>query len=283
MLFLLQGDRVLIVNAEMLEIRHDAEHRLARLLLKKIDGRRHERDIAAKLIDDESFDERALLFIEQLERPDKRGERAPAVDIGNEEHGRLQVFGDAHVDDVILLEVDLRRAARPLDDDGIELLLEPGECCCHMAEKLHGLPFVILSRAHVSDGLPIDNDLRAGIPRRFQEDGIHIHHRRESCRLRLCDLGASHLAAVLRHIGVERHVLRFERHDATARLIKDAAERCRENAFADMGACAHEHDGFRHCCSSANFRRFTGIPATVRYTASASWASLWFARPAASR
>ena len=30
MLFLLQGDRVLIVNAEMLEIRHDAEHRLAR-------------------------------------------------------------------------------------------------------------------------------------------------------------------------------------------------------------------------------------------------------------
>ena len=61
----------------------------------------------------------------------------------------------------------------------------------------------------------------------------------------LRDLRAAHLKAVLRDVRVERHVLRLERHDALPLAVEDAAERRRQDALADMGARAHEHNGFQ--------------------------------------
>ena len=105
-------------------MRDDAEHGLARLFLQKFDSRRKERDIAAKLVDDKPLDKRSFILFQKLQSADERSERTAAIDIGNEQNGRIQILRHAHVDDVVRLEIDLGRASRALDDDGFVLRIE---------------------------------------------------------------------------------------------------------------------------------------------------------------
>ena len=105
---------------------------------------------------------------------------------------------------------------------------------------------MILARAHIADRLTHDDDLRLRVARGFQEDGVHVDHRREPRRLCLRDLRASHLAPVECDIGVQRHILRLKRHNAPSLLQEDTAERRRQNALADMGTRSHQHDGLCH-------------------------------------
>ena len=157
----------------------------------------------------------------------------------------MQILGHAHVDDVVRFEVDLGRTAGPLDDERVKLLLQALQGRLDLRECLEGIAGVVLARAHVPDGPAREDDLRAGIARRLQEHGIHVHHRLKARRLRLRDLRAAHLKAVLRDIRVECHVLRLERHNTLPLAVEDAAERRRQDALADMRARAHEHNGFQ--------------------------------------
>ena len=77
--------------------------------------------IAAELVDHVPADERPLLRLQQLHRPDKLGEDSAAVDVAHQQHRRLGMARDPHVDDVVLLEVDLRGAPGALDHHDVEL------------------------------------------------------------------------------------------------------------------------------------------------------------------
>ena len=52
-------------------MRHDAQHRLARLFFQKVNGRRQQRYIPAEFVDDQPLDEGTLILIQQLKRTDK--------------------------------------------------------------------------------------------------------------------------------------------------------------------------------------------------------------------
>lgn len=84
------------------------------------------------------------------------------------------------------------------------------------------------------------------MPRRFQEDRIHVDHRLKASSLSLGHLRPSHFQPLFGHIGIQRHILRLEWHDTASLAVKDAAECRRQDAFADMRARSHEHDGFGH-------------------------------------
>ena len=62
---------------------------------------------------------RALLLFQQRHRAVKLGEHAAPVDVAHQQHRRIHQLCQAHVDDVVRLEVDFRRAARALDDDDV--------------------------------------------------------------------------------------------------------------------------------------------------------------------
>ncbi len=55
--------------------------------------------------------------IEQRERPDEVRKDSPAVDVAHEDHGRYSRQRHVHVDDVLVAQVDLGRAAGALDHD----------------------------------------------------------------------------------------------------------------------------------------------------------------------
>ena len=123
---------------------------------------------------------------------------------------------------------------------------------------------MVFACAHVSDRFAHNDDLRLGVSRRFQKHRVHIDHGGKSRRLRLCDLRAPHLAPVKGDIGVQRHILRFERNNAPPLLPKDAAERRCEYALSHMGTRPHQHDALCHQIASASFLMFTGIPQVTR-------------------
>ena len=91
-----------------------------------------------------------------------------------------------------------------------------------------------------------------------------MHLGRKPRRLCLCDLRTSHLTPVKCDIGIQRHVLRLERHDALPLLPKDTAEcRC-QYALAHVGARPHQHNALSHQIASASFLMFTGMPQVTR-------------------
>ena len=123
---------------------------------------------------------------------------------------------------------------------------------------------MVFACTHVSDRFAHNDDLRLGVSRRFQKHRVHIDHGGKSRSLRLCDLRAPHLAPVKGDIGVQRHILRFERNSAPPFLMKDAAKSRCQNTFTNMGARAHQHNALCHQIASASFLIFTGIPQVTR-------------------
>ena len=226
-------------------MRDDAEHRLSRLFLQKFDSRRKERDVTAKLVDDKPLDERSFILFQKLQSADERSERTAAIDIGNEQNGRIQILRHAHVDDVVRLEIDLGRASRALNDDGFVLRIETRQRFFDRRKRFERIALVVLLRCHIADRLSHEHDLRAGVSCRLQQDGIHVDKRFKSRGFRLGDLRTPHLQTIFRDIGIERHVLRFEGDDAPPLLPKDAAERRRQDALSNMRARPHHHDVVR--------------------------------------
>ena len=128
--------RVLFVNAELFNVRNDAEDGFARLFLQELQRGRQERDIPAEFIDHKPLDKRAFLLVEQFECPDEGSECTAAVDVRDEEYGCVQMFCYAHIDNIVRLEIDLGGTARALDHDQLVLILQSFESFFHRAPRL---------------------------------------------------------------------------------------------------------------------------------------------------
>ena len=113
---------VLLIDIQI-KIRHDSDHRNIRTFLEHGESRLQDGHISPELIDDHSFDTLTLLFLEQHDCPDKLCEHAAPVDIPGEQHRRVHQFRQTHIYDIILLQIDLRRASRSFDHDHIILAL----------------------------------------------------------------------------------------------------------------------------------------------------------------
>ena len=87
--FIVKRDGILIINAHILNMRHNAQHWLTGLLFQKIHGRRQQGHIPAELVDDKSFDQSPLVLIQEFQRSYERSQRSTSVDIGNQEHRRI--------------------------------------------------------------------------------------------------------------------------------------------------------------------------------------------------
>ena len=156
---LVEGDGVLLIDAERVDVRDDPKDGLSRLFFQKVKGGRQEAHVTAKLVDDKALDERTLLRVEQFQRPHKGGKRTAAVDVSDQEDGRAKMLCHAHIDDIVCLEIDLGGAARALDHEQIIRGTQA------IQRHLNGLPCleriacVVLPRTHIADRFPHDDNL----------------------------------------------------------------------------------------------------------------------------
>ena len=99
----------------------DPRHRDAAKLLQRFQPRLQNGPVAPEFVDHHALDAAALVLLQQRHRAVELGEHAAPVDVAHQQHRRVHQLGKAHIDDIILLEVDLRGAACPLNDDHVIL------------------------------------------------------------------------------------------------------------------------------------------------------------------
>ena len=75
--------------------------------------------------------------------------------------------GHPHIDDIVVPQIDLRRAARSLNDHHIVLFLQVRQRRLDFSEKFDRIAFMVFPRRHISHGLSHEDDLGAGISRGF--------------------------------------------------------------------------------------------------------------------
>ena len=179
------------------EMRDHPERRPGRALLDEPKPFGEKTWITAKLVDEKADDHRCVLGRDHDLRSDDLRDDAAAIDVADQDHGRIGGAGEAHVGDVAATQIDLGRAAGALDEHQIGLGLQPSEAFEHRGHqsRLHRL---IFSRFGGADDAAAHDDLRAGLALRLQQHGVHVDARRDAASARLQRLGAADLAAVRR-------------------------------------------------------------------------------------
>ncbi len=137
-------------------------------------------------------------------------------------------------------QIDFRRAARAFDQHEVGLGAQARERGRDKAGELR-LQALIIARFGGSENLALHDDLRADLALRLEQDRVHVDARRRETGAGLQRLRPADLAAVLRHCGVVRHVLRLEGQHAQAAPRIGAAKARDEQALADVRARALKH------------------------------------------
>ena len=154
-----------------------------------------QRRIAAELVDQVALEPRALSRLEQGVRADQRRDHAALVDVADQHDRQIGRFGKAHVGDVMRAQVDLRRAAGALGQDQIGIPAQQLEALEHVGHQV-GLEPGIVARSAGGEDPSMNDDLRADLGLRLEQDRVHVHRRRNATGARLQRLGAADLAAV---------------------------------------------------------------------------------------
>ena len=87
--------------------------------------------VAAKLVDQEPLDQRAIRLVENRIRPDKAGDDTAAVNVANHHHRHIGGDGEPHIGDITRAKIDLGRASRPFDDHQIGIAADNIETLQH--------------------------------------------------------------------------------------------------------------------------------------------------------
>ena len=158
-------------------------------------------------------------------------ENPAAVNIADEQYGRLREERHGHVDEVAGLEIEFGGAARALDDDEIILCAQAVERPGNLRPEVVFVG-VIVAGIQRLPGTAINHHLRARVGFRLDQDRVHIHMRLQPGGGGLHGLGAADLAAIGTHGSIVGHILRFERGNLDAATGVAVTQRRDEQAFS---------------------------------------------------
>ena len=157
---------ILVVDVDM-EVWHNARHGYAAELLKRFEPRFQNGAVTAEFVDNNALDAPSVLFTLQRDRAVELGEHAAAVDVAHQQHRRIHHAGKAHVDDVVFLQVDLRGAARALNNDDVILTRKALVGFHHRGDEV-ALSAIVFHRGHIALYASVHDDLTADVRRRLQ-------------------------------------------------------------------------------------------------------------------
>ena len=140
----------------------DPCHGHAADFFQDINARLQNRPVSPELIDNGALDALALLLLQQGDGAIELGEHAPPVDIAYQQHRGIHQLGHAHIHNVLLLQIDFRRASRALDDDDVVFRRQAVVGLQNLGDELP-LPAVILHGPHIAHGHAVHDHLAAHI------------------------------------------------------------------------------------------------------------------------
>ena len=196
---------VLVLHLDI-KIRSNAYHRDPTFFFQHFHTRIKNGFITAEFIDDQTFYHFPFVRFQKLYRSVKLGKHTASVNISHKENRRLCHFCHAHVYNIFCFQIDLRRAACALDHNNV-IFRSKGFKGLHHIRHQFFLIFKIISGAHGSKHLAVDDHLGSHIIGRFQKNGIHENRRGDSCCLCLHHLSSSHFKPFLCNKRIQRHIL----------------------------------------------------------------------------
>lgn len=235
------GDAVFLFEAEVGEEVDYAGAGDAQALLHHLDAGVEQADVATELVDDEGANARSVFGGEELDGAVEGGEDAASVYVSNEEAVGFGGMSHAHVDDVVVAEVDLGGGAGTLQEDEVVGGGEPAIALDDGGEEGGGAVLEVVLGGDLAPDLAQQDDLGSGFGTRLDEHRIHVGAGRGAAGFGLQGLGAADLAAIGGGGGVKGHVLGFEGGDAVAFVGEDAAESGGEEGLAGVGGGAEDH------------------------------------------
>ena len=250
-------------------IGHHPQHRHPGQLFQHGEPRLKQRNIPPEFIDDGARNTSAFLRLQQRHRTIELGKYPAGVNVPHQQHRRIYQLCKAHVDDIICLQIDLRRTARTFDHDDIILTFQTVVGRHNIRDQL-SLHLEIVPCPIVTLHLTVYDHLTAHIAGGLEQNGIHTDIRRLPCGLCLKHLGPAHLPAVRRHKAVEGHILALKGSHRPAVLMKDPAQCRHQQALSRPGHGTLNHDIPFHLpvtsFSTARSRKFSfSVRTATRY------------------
>ena len=133
---------------------------------KHVEPRLQQAYISAEFVDDQSFDAGPLFRPQKLYRSEKLREDTAGVDIARNQHRRVHHFSEPHVDKIPFPQVDLNRAACPLDHDDIRPLTKPLVCGKDIGDERF-FDLIVVGGAHFPNRSAVYDDLRRRVAHGF--------------------------------------------------------------------------------------------------------------------
>ena len=137
---------------------HHAQHLLLTQRFQHGNSRLQDPSVPPEFVDDQPADPVPLLFFQKLYRSVQLGKHSSPVNVPHQEDLRIRQLRHSHIHDIVLLQIDLRRASRSFDHDDVVFrserligLPDQGEVFSFLAEIVHGM--------HISNRLPVQNHL----------------------------------------------------------------------------------------------------------------------------
>ena len=155
------GQAVLIIDIQV-HIGHHSRHGDPAELFQDFNTGLQNGPVSPEFVHHSALDPGPLLLLQQGHRAVELGKNAAPVNVAYQQHGRIHQLGQAHVDNVFLLQVDLRRTSGPLDDDDVVFGGQGTVAFQYLRDELP-LPAVVFHGAHIPHGLAVYDDLAAHI------------------------------------------------------------------------------------------------------------------------
>ena len=260
-----RGQGILVVDLRP-GIGDHPQHRDAGLLLQHGETGPQDLHIAPELVDDRADDPLPLLRLQKRYRPEQLGKHPAAVDVSHQEHRGVHQLRQTHVHDIVRLQIDLRRTARPLDHKDVVLRAEAPVRGQDLGDQGLFHPEIVPGGVIAPD-LPVHDQLAACVAGGLQEDGVHPHVRLLPSGLGLDCLSPAHLQPIQGDVAVQGHVLALEGRRPITVLGEDPAQGRGQQALADSRHGALHHDTFCHQIHLLSVRRSAAFSSGVRTAA----------------
>ena len=215
------GEAVLVLDIN-LQHRQHAYDRHACFIFDHLQTGAQDFYVTAELVDDNTLNHCSFVILQQHQCAVDGSENTATVNICYKQHRSLGHFSHAHVDKIVLFDVDFRRAACTLDADDIEFGSQRIKRLLYLRTQSM-LHCIIFAGLHGTYCFAVDNNLGTAVAGRLQQNRIHQYAGFDVGCFSLHNLRTSHFRTLGGDKGIQRHVLGFERCYLVAVLIEYTA------------------------------------------------------------
>src|SRR5215213_2234106 len=154
---------VFLVKTYVAQVGNDTHTRYGNVLFDHLNARSQERWVATKLINDVAANPPPLFLFKQPERSKQCCEDSTSINVTNQQAGRIRRICHTHIDDIMRLQINLRRGAGSFKYYDLILTSKAMVALKHKGKEFFDLALIIVGGACLRPHAPLHYELPTGI------------------------------------------------------------------------------------------------------------------------